>query len=85
MYMYLVRQNLEYCDFIYHKPLLNQSDPDELALPTLRQILDCDLEYCNFNYHLPNPNLLPSKRDLPAFVGKFESIQYQAALAVTDA
>ena len=83
MYKSLVRQQLEYCDFIYHIPLPVKSDPDESVLPTLLPHLDCDLEHCNFNYHLPAPNLLPGETDLPTLKGKVESIQYQAALAVT--
>ena len=44
------------------------------------------LEYCDFIYHLPASNqLLPGEMDLPTLMGKVESVQYQAALAVTGA
>ena len=86
MYKTLVRLHLEYCDFIYHLPASYQFLPVEMVVPTLRPLLEsCDL-CCDFNYDLPAPNqLLPGGMDPPTLMGKVESKQYQAALAVTGA
>ena len=86
MYTGMARAHLEYCDFIYHYPPLNQFLPDEMARPSLLLALESCDESCNFNYHLPTSNqFFPGEMSLSTLMGKVESVQYQAALAVTGA
>ena len=49
-----------------------------------KSLVRSHLDGCDFIYHIPN-QFLTGESALPTLMGKVESVQYQAALAVTGA